>query len=279
MRNLLTFAFLFILGTSYAQIATPAASPSAKVEQAVGLTDITVEYSRPGVKDRVIFADDGLVPFGKIWRTGANLATKITFSTDVKVNGADLKAGSYAILTVPNAESWTVNFYEFDVPGFGAYVEKEPTASVTADAMELDWKLENFTISVHNLKSDGADLMIAWDKTGVGLEISIDTDAAVMASIESAMAGPSNNDYYRAASYYYEADKDLNMALKWINKATNVDEPRFWQVRTKALILAKMGKKQEAIDTATKSMELAMAAGNDDYVRMNKKSIEEWKNM
>lgn len=279
MRNLLTFAFLFILGTTYAQIQTPAASPSAKVEQTVGLTDITVEYSRPGVKDRVIFADDGLVPFGKIWRTGANAATKITFSTDVMVNGASLEAGSYAILTVPNAESWTVNFYEFDSPGFGGYVDKEPTASVSADVMELNWKLENFTISVHNLKSDGADLMIAWDKTGVGLELSIDTDAAVMASIESAMAGPSNNDYYNAASYYYNADKDLNKALKWINIATDVDKPRFWQVRTKALILAKMGKKQEAIDAATHSMELAMAAGNDDYVRMNKKSIEEWKNM
>ena len=279
MRNLLTFAFLFIVGTSYAQIQTPAASPSATVEQTVGLTDITVEYSRPGVKDRVIFADDGLVPFGKIWRTGANAATKITFSTDVKVNGAALKAGSYAILTIPTAESWTVNFYAFDAPGFGGYVEKEPTASVSAETMELSWKLENFTISIHNLKSDGADLMIAWDTTGVGLEISIDTDSAVMASIESAMAGPSNNDYYRAASYYYEADKDLDKALNWINKATNVDQPRYWQVRTKALILAKMGKKQEAIDAATQSMDLAMAAGNDDYVRMNKKSIEEWQNM
>ncbi len=276
MKSILTIAFVLFVGMSFGQIQTPAASPAAKVEQTVGLTTITAEYSRPSVKGRTIFATDGLVPFGKIWRTGANLATKIEFSDDVKINGKELKGGAYAVLTVPNADAWDVNFYAFEAAGFGSYVEKTPDLTVRAEVGTIPMKMENFTISIHNITDTSADLNFAWDKTWVSLDVEVEVESKVMAAIESTMAGPSGNDYYAAASYYHSAGKDLNQALTWINKATNVDNPKFWQVRKKALILADLGKKKMAIEAANLSMNLAMEAGNDDYVKMNKDSIAEW---
>ena len=279
MKNLLAFVFLLIAGVSYGQIQTPASSPAAKVEQVVGLTTVTVEYSRPGVKGRDIFSADGLVPFGKIWRTGANAATKIEFSDDVSINGESLKGGAYAVLTVPTAESWTVNFYSYESSSFGSYVEKTPDLSVTAEVNKMEMALESFTISLHNITSNSATLNFAWADTWVSLDLGVEVDERVMKNIESVMAGPSNGDYYAAASYYHSAGKDLNQALEWINKATDVESPRFWQVRRKALILADMGKTKEAIAAAEQSLKLAEAAGNDDYVRMNKASIAEWSKM
>lgn len=279
MKNLLSLVFTLIAGVAFAQIETPAPSPSAEVEQVVGLTEISVEYSRPGVKDRTIFAADGLVPFGKIWRTGANSATKIEFSDDVTVNGQELKAGEYAILTVPNADNWQVNFYTYESRSFGSYVEKEPDLSVTAEVMKMPMNMENFTISIHDMTNEGATLNFAWENTWVSLDLGVDVDDRVMKNIESVMAGPTGNDYYAAASYYHSTGKDLKQALEWINKAVNVDNPRFWQVRRKALILADLGKTSEAIAAAELSMSLAKEAGNDDYVRMNEKSIMEWKKM
>ena len=277
MKNLLTLAFLFFVGSIFAQIETPAPSPAAKVEQVVGLTTVTVEYSRPSMKDRTIFAEDGLVPFGKIWRTGANAATKITFSDDVTINGAQLKAGSYAILTTPNADKWTVNFYTFDSRGFGPYVEKTPDASVTAKAQTMEsLSLESFTISFHDLTNNSATLNFGWENTWVSLDLGVEVDERVLNSIDAVMSGPSNNDYFAAASYYHTSGKDLNQALEWINMATSGDSPRFWQVRRKALILKDMGKTSEAIEAAKMSMKLAEEAGNEDYVRMNEKSIAEW---
>jgi hypothetical protein len=279
MKNLLTLAFLFFVGGICAQIETPAPSPAAKVEQVVGLTTVTVEYSRPSMKGRTIFAEDGLVPFGKIWRTGANAATKITFSDDVTINGSALKAGSYAVLTIPTAEKWTVNFYAFESSGFGSYVEKTPDVSVTGKVKDLGVSLENFTISFHDIATNSASLGFAWDNTYVNLDLGVEVDERVLGSIEAVMAGPSNNDYFAAASYYHTSGKDLGQALEWINKATSGDSPRFWQVRRKALILHDLGKTEEAIKAAEMSLSLAKEAGNDDYVRMNEKSIADWKNM
>lgn len=279
MKVLLSTVLVMIAGICMAQIETPAPSPSSTVKQVVGLTEVTIDYSRPGVKGRTIFAEDGLVPFGKIWRTGANAVTKIEFSDDVTINGQELGGGAYAILTVPGENSWDVNFYTYDSRSFGSYTEKTPDLSVTAAVSKLPMPMESFTISVHDLSNDGATLNFAWENTWVSLDLGVEVDERVMANIETVLAGPTGNDYFAAASYYHTAGKDLNQALKWINKATDVDEPRFWQVRRKALILADLGKKEEAIAAAELSLQLAEKAGNDDYVRMNKKSIEEWKSM
>ena len=268
--------FAFFIADAQAQIRTPAPSPSAKFVQSVGLTDVTIEYSRPGVKGREIYAADGLVPFGKVWRTGANSVTKITFGDDVKVGGKELKKGEYAILTTPDAGSWAVQFYAYESSNWSSYVEKEPAAVATAELTNLPISVETFLISIGNIKDDSGDLQFVWDKTIATVPLKFEVDARVVENIERTLSGPTPNDYYAAANYYHSTGKDLNKALKWIQKATKVENPRFWQVRREALILADLGRKAEAIAAAKKSLELAKAAGNDDYVRMNEKSIAEW---
>ncbi len=259
-----------------AQIKTPAASTSAKIMQTVGLTDFTVEYSRPNMKGRKIFSADGLVPYGKMWRTGANQATKITIADDVMVGDSKLAAGTYAITTVPTAASWTVHFYEHNSTSWSSYTEATPVAAVKVSPMSSNCSVETYRMSFENVTDTSADLVMAWENTSVPVKFTVDVDERVMKNIEQVLAGPSGNDYYNAASYYHTSGKDKMKALELIQKATNVDKPKFWQVRREALILADMGKFAEAIKAADKSMQLAKAAGNDGYVKMNKESIAAW---
>ncbi|MCB0609287.1 MAG: DUF2911 domain-containing protein [Lewinellaceae bacterium] len=278
INNLLPIALLVVFALpAHSQIRTPAASPGAELKQTVGLTDITLAYSRPSMKGRKIFSAEGVVPFGSVWRLGANSATKFTFSTDVKLGGQPLKAGSYAVLATPGASSWVFMFYPYESTNWTSYTEKDPVAKVTAQPQSLaPINIETLTFDIGDITNTSANIGIMWESTWVALPLEVPVDEAVMASIKSTLAGPTPNDYYAAASYYHAAGKDLNQALEWIQKATNVEKPAFWQVRTEALILADLGKKKEAIAAAKKSLELAKAAGNDDYVRMNEKSIKEW---
>ena len=248
ITNLLGLAICCLLATTInGQIRTPAPSPGSELKQTVGLTEITVNYSRPAVKGRTIFAKDGLVPYGKIWRTGANAATKITFSDDVKVGGKEVKAGSYAMLTIPSPEKWVVNLYTFEAAGFGSYVEKEPTVSVSAESIQMEGTVENFLIDINDIKGNTASIWLIWDKTVVGIPMEVEVDKPVMASIERTLAGPRPGDYYSAATYYHESGKDLNKALEYIKKANDTDDPKFWQVRREALILADLKKKTQLL--------------------------------
>ena len=278
--SILTIALvaLFMVPTQ-AQIKTPAPSPGATFTQAIGLTDVAIEYSRPGVKGRTIFAADGLVPFGKLWRTGANQATKITFGDDVTIGGKELKKGTYAILTIPNATEWAVHFYKHESGNWSSYVEKEAAAIVTAKVTELSFSVANFVITVGNLTDDSGDLQFIWDKTVATVPMKFGVQDKVLAAIDKTLGGPSNGDYYAAANYYHSIGKDLDKALMWVQKATKVEKPRFWQVRREALILADLGRTGEAIKAAEKSIKLATEAGNDDYVKMNKESIAKWAKM
>ena len=281
MKNLITISALllatFLTSDLTSQIRTPAPSPSASLTQTVGLTEITVEYSRPGVKGRKVFATDGLVPFGKVWRTGANQATKISFDKDVTIEGQDVKAGSYAIFTKPGASSWDVMFFEHTTASAGGYGEATPVVTATVTPQTLPFSVESFFITFANLKNDGAELEIIWDNVLVPVKIGVHTDKAVMANIERVMAGPSANDYYAAGVYMFNAGKDANKALQYVQKATKQGEPRFWQVRWEAEILAALGRKKEAIKTAQLSKELAEKAGNQDYVKINTDNIAKWK--
>lgn len=278
MKNsLLTlFAFFLFVGFSQAQIQTPAPSPASKVEQKIGLTDVVVEYSRPGKKGRDLFGNDALVEYGKLWRTGANAATKITFSEDVTINGNKLAKGSYALLTKPGANSWMLNFYTYDGWSWSSYVEKEADLTVEAKTKNSSYTFETFTIGFGDFSNDSGVMSLMWGNTIVPVAIGVETDKVVMESIEKVMAGPSNNDYYNAASYFHSSGKDLEQALEWIQKATKVDNPKFWQVRRESLILADLGRTKEAIEAAKKSKSLAEEAGNADYVKMNEQSIKEW---
>ena len=167
-------------------------------------------------------------------------------------------------------------FFPYESGSWSSYLEKEAAATISAKPQTWDTNVESMTFHIGNLEMSSADITLFWEKTAVSLPLEVNTDEQVMASINRVMGGPSQGDYYAAASYYHEAGKDLEQALLWVEKATSGDNPRFWQVRRKALILADLGRTKDAIKAAEESMNLAAEAGNDDFVRMNKQSIEEW---
>ncbi len=277
LATVLSVMVLCFCFQSNAQITTPAPSPAAKVKQTVGLTEVVIQYSRPSKKGRTIFAADGLVPYGKIWRTAANAATKITFSEDVSIEGHDLKKGSYALLTIPNATSWDVMFYTHESSNFGTYVEKEPDLKVMVTPVDMSpVSVESFSIGVGDLTDNGANIYILWDNVYVPVKLGVKTDEAVLASIEKTMGGPSAGDYYTAGLYYYNSGKDKEKALKYVQKATHNGEPRYWSLRWEAEILSSLGRTAEAIKVAKHSIELAEKAGNSDYVKINTDNIAKW---
>ncbi|AXP82966.1 hypothetical protein CJ739_3907 [Mariniflexile rhizosphaerae] len=262
-----------------AQITTPQPSPFSKLEQKVGLTDITLEYSRPSMRGRVIFG--GLEPYGELWRLGANANTKITFSTDVTIGGNEVKAGTYAIFATPNETSWNVVFYN-DASNWGTpqkWDDSKVVAMVTAEVYPMPVKIETFTMTFDDLTNSSAVLGMLWESVYVGVKIEVPTDEMVMASINEAMNGtPAANDYFAAAVYYLQEGKDINQAKTWIDKAISMagDKAPFWQLRQQSLIYAKSGDKKGAIAAAKKSLAAAEAEGNADYVKMNKDSLKEW---
>lgn len=275
-----TALLLLAVCTSFAinaQITTPQPSPSATVKQVVGLSDVTIEYSRPAMRGRTIFGD--LVPYNKLWRTGANKNTIITFSSDVKIAGKELKAGSYALFTTPGESVWEINFYSdtenwgtpqsWDASKLAAIVKANPTK--TADAVE------SFTIGINEINDNGAHLEISWDHTKVAIPFEVPTDATVMAAIDKTMAGPDAGDYYASAVYYLNSGKDIHKAKEWIDKSMAMTaKPAFWQLRQQSLIYAKAGDKKGAIAAAKKSLAGAQEAKNADYVKMNEDSLKEW---
>lgn len=278
MKKLLLIAVVFTLSYAVnAQIKTPAPSPLSKVEQKVGLTDITIEYSRPGVKGRKIFGE--LEAYGKVWRAGANARTKITFSDDVTIVGQSVKAGTYAIFVTPNETSWDVFFYT-EYKGAGAPQEWDDTkvaAKATVEVNSLPFNVETFLIDINNIKSSGASIDMIWEKTYVTIPFTVPTDDTVMAAIDKTMSGPEFGDYYGAASYFFTEGKDINKAKEWIDKAMSMNEkPRFWQLRQQSLIYAATGDKKGAVELAKKSLAGAEEAGNDAYIKMNKASIADW---
>ena len=278
MKKLILLAFVAMLALpTNAQIKTPQASTSQSITQTVGLTDITLEYSRPSMKGRVIFG--GLVPYGKMWRTGANANTKITFSDKVTIGGNELKAGTYAIYTKPNAQSWEVYFYS-DASNWGTPAEWDDTkvvATVKSLIYPMPDNIETFTMSFDDITNNSANLSFLWEKVYVNIPITFNTDETVSASIEGVMGGPSAGDYYTAAVYYLNTDKDITKAKTWIDKAIKMrEEPAFWYYRQQSLIYAKSGNKKRAIKAAKTSLKLATEAGNDDYVALNTKSLQVW---
>ena len=261
-----------------AQITTPQPSPAAKSWQTVGLTEVDLDYSRPHMRDRVIFGD--LVPFDKMWRTGANKNSMITVS-DMLIFGEDtLKAGSYAIFTMPkNEKAWEVYFYS-DTENWGTpekWNEEMVAVKTMANVSALASNAESFTIGIENVTMDGAELSFSWEKTKATVSFSVPTKDAVISSINKVMAGPGSGDYYKAADYYLTQKMELKTALNYINKALDMREDKpFWYLRRKALIQAELGDFKGAIATAKLSMEEAKKANYEAYVTSNQKSIDEW---
>lgn len=276
-KLLLLFVLTAFVFQAKAQIETPQPSPASKLEQKVGLTTVTLEYSRPSVRGRVIFGD--LLPYGKIWRAGANKNTTISFSDDVTIDGQTLKAGTYAIFIKPMKESWDVYFYS-DTNNWGTpkeWDDSKVVAKTTVKTYEVPYNVETYTIDINQITNNGATLEFIWEKTYAPVPFSVPTESKVTSAIERVMNGPSANDYYAAAVYYLDEGKDIKQAKEWIDKAISMtDKPMFWQYRKQALIYAKAGDKKGAIKAAKKSLEGAKQAGNDDYVKMNTDSLKEW---
>ncbi|MEY2904623.1 MAG: hypothetical protein RJA52_639 [Bacteroidota bacterium] len=274
---LIAFGFLFFSNQEIlAQLRTPSSSPGATTNQTVGLTDVSISYNRPSKKNRVIFAVDGLVPFGKVWRTGANSVSKITFSEEVIFGGTTLKAGSYAILTIPDANEWQVMLFTYETANWASYPEKTPVANIKVTPSSTSSVYETFTMEINHISNDGAHFLIKWDQTKIAIPFEVHTKKQAMASFEKMVAGPSDSEYYNFGAYLFESNGDLDKALEYVQKVTNKSNPMYWQKRTESLILGKLGRKAEAIEAAKKSLELAKAAGNEDYIRMNEQSIKDW---
>ncbi|RDV13398.1 DUF2911 domain-containing protein [Pontibacter diazotrophicus] len=276
----LSAALLLGAGATQAQgIKMPAASPSQKIEQAVGLSTVSVDYSRPSVKGRTIYGD--LVPYGKVWRTGANNSTVIKFADDVTIEGNQIPAGEYAILSIPNQNEWTIILSKNTKLGgnVAAYKQEEDQARFTVKPQQNPRKVESFTINFTNLQADAADVEILWDNTIVPFTIKTDVDSKVMSQIKKEAIDNANADpnvYAAAASYYLQTNRDLKQALNWMKKA-NANEPKFWNLHTQAKIEAQLKDYKSAVKTAEKSMAEAQKAQNQDYVALNQKAIADWK--
>ena len=273
MKKNLTLAVLFFLCAfcvSNAQnLVTPQPSPSAEIKQNFGLSQIQVSYSRPGIKGRKIFGD--LVPYNKVWRTGANSATTITFGDDVMMGGTKIAAGKYGLLTIPNENEWTIIITkQTNVTNAAAYKQDQDVVRITAKPFELPFSIESFAIDFGNVASDSCQLELMWDNVYVAVPITTDVDSKVMTQIKEVLEND-NRPYFQAAQYYIDNGKDLNQAVAWLDKAIAQNPDGYFIYYQKARALAKLGKKQDALTASNKSVELAKAAKNDDYVALNEK--------
>jgi len=266
--------------TAAPKIDFPQPSPQASVSQRVGLTDIQVSYHRPGAKGRAVFG--ALVPYDHVWRTGANDATKISFSTPVKFNGTEIPAGTYELFTIPGQTEWTVIIHK-NMSQWGAYSydAKNDVARIKAQPVALTTGLETLAISFADLRDESATLNIAWEKVRVPVTITVDVKSTLVPQIEAVMAsGGDKLPYADAAMYYLANDLDLKKAAAWMDAAIAANPNAFYLVYRKALILEKMGDKAGAIATAQKSIEGANKAGGavkDEYVSLNETLINRLK--
>ncbi|MFO7822480.1 MAG: DUF2911 domain-containing protein [Cyclobacterium sp.] len=258
----------------FAQIKMPQASPSSKVVQQMGLTEVHLDYSRPSKKGRKIFGE--LVPFGQVWRTGANNPTTLEFDTDIKVNGQNLPAGKYAFYTIPDKKQWTVIFSKkTELWGAMGYDANDDALRVSVPVNKLRKPVESMSIQFADLTDTGATLQLAWDKSQIELRMETEVDPVVMKQIRELLIDQDSDNpglYFQAANYYFTNDKDLDTALEWVNKAVDAD-PKYYIVHLKAKIQAALGMKSEAIATAQQSLELAKEANNPDYVGLNERLI------
>lgn len=258
--------------TAAPKIEFPSPSPAASIKQRVGLTDVEISYHRPSVKGRKIFGD--LVPFGEVWRTGANQATKLTFSTPVKLNGTALAAGTYELFTIPGRDEWTVIFHKpMSQWGSYAYDAKNDVARIQAKPVALPSSIETFAIAVSDLRDESATIYLAWDRTRVPLKLEVDVKSVLVPQIEAAMASDAKTKpYFQSAMFYLEHNIDLHKAREWIDAALTAQPDAFYIAYHKARLLAKIGDTDGARAAAKQSIDIAAKAGGavaEEYTRLN----------
>ncbi|SPE56690.1 Tetratricopeptide TPR_2 repeat protein [Verrucomicrobia bacterium] len=255
------------------RVEFPPLSPGCTVKQRVGLTDFEIIYSRPGVKERSIFG--GIVPYGEVWRTGANASTKISFSTPVKLDGHEVPAGTYALYTIPGQSEWTIIISsKTNLNGAFGYNEKDDVVRFSAHPIDVQEQVDALTIDFSNIRDDSATLYLLWDKTLVPIRVDVDVASKVLPQIEAALKSPEKKSagfYFNAANFYFNHGQDLKEALNMIN-AGLADKPpiAFELLYVKAEILAKQGDKEGALAAAKESRELiAKQDPHNSFVKMN----------
>lgn len=277
--GILSVAWLIsVQSNAQSSLKTPAPSPLQTVTQAFGLGEIKIEYSRPSVKGRVIFGD--LVPYGKIWRTGANQSTKITLGDDIKVNNTPVAAGTYALYTIPGQSEWDVMLYKDLTLGGGVAdykTENELMRFKVKSESTMD-KMETFLININNITPVSCTIDLCWDKTKVSIPVSTEIDSKIMSQIDKEMSAD-KRPYYTAANYYYENNKDMNKALEWANKAIDMNPNAFWITHLKAKILVKLKDYPNAIKTAEASRAKALEEKEDGFVKQNDQLIADVKKL
>jgi len=279
MKKLIMMAAFFAVMSSNAQVKTPQASLKAEIEQMVGLTKVDVNYFRPAKKGRLVFGD--LVPYGKLWRTGANENTTIEIDTDIEISGKQLPAGKYALFTIPKAESWDIYFYN-STDNWGLpkeWNEKNVVLHTTVKPTTLNKDVEYFTILVTPENNNKGSIDILWEKTAISIPFTVPTHKIAMQSIHSSLNDNAKaSDFYAAGVYLFTSNEDPKKGLEYVNKALSMQqgEPPFYMLRQKSLIQAALGDKKGAIETAKQSLSASEKAGNDDYIKMNRNSILEW---
>lgn len=269
-------AVISISSLSAQSLKTPAASPLQTIKQAFALSEISIEYSRPSAKGRVIYGD--LVPYGKIWRTGANAATKITFGEDVKVDGNKVAAGTYALYTIPNKDNWEIMLYkDLKLGGNTADYKKENEAlRFSVKTKSINDKVETFTINLTDMSASSTQFEMTWANTRVAFNITADFDSTIMKNIDNVMS-VDGRPYYQAANYYYENGKDLNKALEWASKAADQNPKAYWVLNLKANIEMKLKDYKAAAATAEKLITVARDAKADEYVKKGEVILAEAK--
>lgn len=270
----LAFGMLSLGAAAQQKITVPAPSPLQTLTQKFGLGEVTIEYSRPAVKGRTIFGD--VVPYGKIWRTGANATTKITFTDEVKLEGNTVKPGTYGLYTIPNKDSWEVMLYK-DLTLNGNVAEYKTENEILrfkVKSIKIPMKMESLMINIGDISATEAKLTLLWENTVIAIKMTTDIDARVMESIEASMKSE-KPEYFRAAGYYFDNGKDLKQALTWATKATEENPTAFYMFNLKARIEYKLGDKAAGKASAEKSIALAKEAKNDDYVALGEKLLAE----
>ncbi|WP_297761423.1 DUF2911 domain-containing protein [uncultured Muriicola sp.] len=263
------------------QLIHPKASPFSKITQDIGLTTILIEYSRPAARGRQIFGR--LVPYGRIWRVGANESTKFTVNSEIEVLGNTLLPGTYALYAFPEEFSWEVVFHKNTShwgDGRTAYDPSEDAFRVHIEPEENSEWQENFLISFDSISHNGAIMQWKWGNTTVSIPLVINTQKEMMHAIEKSLDGnPSAQTYYEAARYLQEEEIEYTRALHYLEKAIVIGGDTYYFYRVKSLVEASLKNYQGAIKSAQRSLVLAQAEGKDEFVRMNQENIARWKKL
>ena len=277
MKKSILLSFVLLVQTALlAQIQVPPASPTFEVKGTIGLTEVRLVYSRPSARGRVVAGD--LIPYGEVWRTGANASTKISFSTDVVIEGHKVPAGQYALYTIFNEQEATVILSKnLELWGSIGYSADDDQLRFNVPVKHPTSSYETLTMSFSDFTMNSANFNIKWDHTKVMFSIVSQVDELVMSQIKQQVIdnAPTNPGvYFQAAGYYFDTQKNDRMALDWVDKAIAGNEQKqYWVVHLKAKRQARLGEKSAAKATAESSIELAKAAGNPDYIRLNEKLI------